>query len=168
MTLVVALLKCWAFTAVYGGLDTEYVNNAKWARTTVIGVSKLMPTISGGFQPWALCAAAPSLYHHSSFTEKTSDSGAEFEEHTINKDLDGRLNNAKKQNIDFSLIKGMASILCARNEAENLRIKIAYDHEIKDGRNSSTCRLNLHLQLYNFSFLNFNGWCYIIIHFTSL
>lgn len=36
---------------------------------------------------------------------KTSDFGAEFEEHTINKDLDGILNNAKKQNIDFLLLK---------------------------------------------------------------
>lgn len=58
---MVGLHKCWPFTAVYGIPDPELVNNAKWAKSTVIGVSKLMPTISGGFQAWVLYAAGSSL-----------------------------------------------------------------------------------------------------------
>lgn len=56
----------------------------------------------------------------------------------------------------------MASILCAKNEPEDLGIMKKYD-EIKNGiRNSSTWRLDLHMQLYLLSFLNFYIWHYII------
>lgn len=93
------------------------------------------------FNSWA----APSPWNHPGFPWKMewecvpADSGAGFEDPTINKEWDEALNNAKKQNIDFSLIKGAASALCARNEAEELRITMECGPEIKDPiRNSSS------------------------------
>lgn len=62
-----------------------------------------------------------------------ADLGAEFEDAAVNKEWDEALDKAKKQNIDFfSPVKGAASALCARKEAEELRMTMECGPGIKD------------------------------------